>query len=118
MFIEPINGIVTLLRILSKKYHLLALSNTSPSHIEYLTHRYRFFGYFSHLITSYELGFLKPDIRIFQKAKEKYFPGQKPLLYIDDLSENVMAAKRIGWTAYKFENTGNLKEFLKNKCIL
>lgn len=118
MFIEPVQGIEELLKGLSKKYTLFALSNTSPSHIEYLTKKYIFFSFFNHLITSYELGLLKPDIRIYKRAEEKYFFGQKPLLYIDDISENVLAAQKAGWPAYKFEDMEKLKILLMEKSIL
>lgn len=118
MFIEPVDGIDGILKSLSKRYRLLALSNTSPSHIEYLTKKFGFFNYFLNLITSYELGFLKPDSRIYKKAEEKYFPREKPLLYIDDLHENVAAARKAGWPAYRFENTNKLKAILRDKYIL
>jgi putative hydrolase of the HAD superfamily len=118
MFIGPVKGIEELLKAISQKYTLFALSNTCSSHIQYLTGKYHFFVFFHHLITSYETGFLKPDIRIYKKAEQRYFFGQKPVLYIDDISENVLAAQRLGWSAYKFEDTEKLKIFLKERSIL
>lgn len=117
MFIQPVEGMEELVNTLARKYQLVALSNTSPGHIEYLTRRFEFFAHFRHLFTSYELGLLKPDRRIYQKV-EKRFCGKKPLLYIDDLAPNVEAAKKRGWPAYQFKNSHELIVLLKDRAIL
>lgn len=118
MFIQPVEGIEEILKNLSRTYKLLALSNTSPSHIRYLLQRFKFFRYFQDILTSYQFGVLKPDILIYKKVEEKHFPGRKPLLYIDDLRENVMAAKSVGWPSYQFRGADNLKNILKERDII
>jgi putative hydrolase of the HAD superfamily len=117
MFIHEVDGIEEVLAGLAERYRLYALSNTSPAHIEYLIKKYSFFGCFSHIITSYELGMLKPALSVYKKVEEKYFSGEKPVLFIDDIHENVLAAREAGWPAYRFEGVEKLKSFLKKNSI-
>lgn len=49
------------------------------------------------LILSYDVGFEKPDSRIFDATKQ-LIPGQERFLHIgDDLQKDYYAAKRAGW---------------------
>ena len=49
-----------------------------------------------HAFTSYELGLLKPDKRIFEAVRQKLDCDFKQIIFVDDKSENVQAAKSLG----------------------
>ncbi len=52
------------------------------------------------LILSYDVGFEKPDSRIFDAAKQMV-PGQERYLHVgDDLRKDYYAAKRAGWEGF------------------
>ena len=52
------------------------------------------------LILSYDVGFEKPDSRIFDAAKQMV-PGQERFLHVgDDLQKDYYAAKRAGWEGF------------------
>lgn len=52
------------------------------------------------LILSYDVGFEKPDSRIFDAAKQMV-PGQARYLHVgDDLRKDYYAAKRAGWEGF------------------
>lgn len=49
-----------------------------------------------HIFTSYELGLLKPDPRIFQTVRQRLGCDFSEIMFIDDKSANVEAAKNLG----------------------
>ena len=55
------------------------------------------------IFTSYELGLLKPDIKIFQVVLQKLNVKPQEVIFIDDKSANVEAAKLIGIHGIVFE---------------
>ena len=52
--------------------------------------------YFDQISYSYQLGVLKPDPRIFQDAIQKSGMKENELLFIDDIPDNLYAAKEQG----------------------
>lgn len=62
-------------------------------------------GTFDDLIFSAEVGFAKPDRRIFDRALARLQVQPVEAVFIDDVQENVEAAQAIGMAGIRFENT-------------
>lgn len=61
---------------------------------------------FDELIISAEVGLAKPDHRIYQLALDRLGVAAEQALFIDDIEENVDAARWIGMRAIRFRSTG------------
>jgi putative hydrolase of the HAD superfamily len=67
---------------------------------------------FDHCTWSYELGFAKPDARIYQFTLEKLGVRAEEALFIDDKQANIDAARKLGLEAVHFTTIENLREEL------
>jgi HAD superfamily hydrolase (TIGR01509 family) len=81
---------------LAKKYRLSLLSNTDPIHVAHMESTFTFFKYFPVRIYSYVVGSSKPNPIIYQDALRATKVKANEAVYIDDLEENVAAAKSLG----------------------
>jgi putative hydrolase of the HAD superfamily len=81
---------------LSKKYRLSLLSNTDPIHVAHMESTFSFFKYFPVRIYSCVVGSSKPNPIIYQEALRATKVKATEAVYIDDLQENVAAAKALG----------------------
>lgn len=97
-----------LLTALRREYPLVLVSNTNEAHTEYIQSHYRVFDYFDHKILSFQVGALKPDRRIFERAIEVTGKAPDALFYTDDWEENVLAARELGIHAYRFDSEPGL----------
>ncbi len=94
------------LEALSQRYPLFLLSNTNELHISWVyehlerDHGLKAFGnLFQEVFLSYEMGMRKPSADIYLKAQELSGFSAAELLFIDDLQDNVQAARLAGWQA-------------------
>jgi FMN phosphatase YigB (HAD superfamily) len=72
-------------------------SNTNDLAISHIRQNFPFFSNFDGYILSYEVGFMKPDAKIYE-ALEKMAAKRGPdVLYLDDRQENVDAGAARGW---------------------
>jgi HAD superfamily hydrolase (TIGR01509 family) len=81
---------------LAKKYRLSLLSNTDPIHVAHMESTFTFFKYFPVRIYSCVVGTSKPNPVIYQDALRATKVKANEAVYIDDLEENVAAAKALG----------------------
>jgi putative hydrolase of the HAD superfamily len=72
------------------------LSNISCIHHEYAFRRYPAFQSFRDAVFSYKAGALKPDPRIYEIAIAQFGVEAARTLFIDDLEENIAAARLLG----------------------
>ena len=109
---------VALLPQLKKKYKLVLLSNTNSIHQKYGWGTYKFLSYFDKLILSHKVGAVKPEEKIY-KAVETFtqIPSSQHI-FIDDISEYVEAAQKMGWDAVQFTDYEQLVKDLKEREIL
>lgn len=85
------------------KHRLFLLSNTSPLHFEYIREKYDYIGLLDKFGLSYELKSLKPDDLIYEKAIEFLDIHPEESLFIDDLSENCIAAEKFGISTIQYD---------------
>ena len=84
---------------------LYLLSNTSDLHVSHFTREYAsVFDRFHGAIYSHEAGCMKPDPAIFQQAIDAFEFDPSETLYLDDLADNVAAAKRAGFRALVYDH--------------
>ena len=68
-----------------------------------------------YVFVSYELGLLKPDIKIFQTLVDRLQTAPTQILFIDDKESNITAAKQIGINGIIFNKDTILKEI--TECL-
>jgi len=76
-----------------------AISNTNAAHVAWLDDHVPELSDFELVIMSNEVGLLKPDPEIFELALEILDAQPTQVLYVDDLAENVEAARQLGMSA-------------------
>lgn len=107
-----------ILPALKENYKLVLLSNTNFIHQKYGWEKYDFLKYFDKLILSHEVGFTKPDENIY-KAVENFTQEDSALhIFIDDIEEYVMAAKKCGWQGIQFTSHKKLLSDFRDYNII
>lgn len=124
-FCEYYSGVFTenkqvsaLLPELKKKYTLVLLSNTNSIHREYGWKQYEFLKYFDKLILSHEVNSLKPEEKIYRSVEKFTQRPSQEHIFIDDVEEYVLGAKKCGWDGIQFKNYTQLVTELKNRNII
>jgi putative hydrolase of the HAD superfamily len=105
------------LATLARRYPMTLVSNTSEAHAAYVRDNYDVFRHFRNLVFSYEVGSLKPDRRIFERAIDVagFSPGE--LLFIDDREENILAARELGIRAHHFAGVDGLTALFQSMGV-
>jgi len=88
------------------------LSNTNELTIQYIRRHFPFFGQFDGYVLSYEHGAMKPAPRLYEVAEQLAGLRGADLFYLDDLPENVEAARRRGWQAVVHESAAQSRAAL------
>ena len=108
-FLEVWNDIFTedlemmkLLRRLLMEYPCYLISNTNRPHFEYLRANYPILNDLQGSILSYEVGHLKPHPVIYQRALERVGLPAGQILYVDDRSDLIEAARPHGFLSHHF----------------
>ena len=104
-----------LVKLLKPYYSIWLLSNTNPKHIQdEIENKYEFPSLIDGAVYSFKVGKRKPSYDIYQIAIEMAGVKLHEALFIDDLPENIIAAKDIGITSLLFTTFEQLKIDLKN----
>jgi len=111
----PIPGMAALIGSLSKSYRLVLLSNVDKHYWEVVFEAHPELHCFSALLLSWELGIAKPDREVFLHAVQAARTAR--CFFIDDKSENVEAARRVGIRGHRFRSAGVLLEALEREGI-
>ncbi len=108
-FEGPTEGIDEVLRRVRQSYKVAFLSNSNEVHAEVIPRRFpALFSKDDVFVFSHRLGCAKPDPEIFHQTLEML--GAKPpdALFVDDLAENVAAARNLGIQAFQFRDSVEL----------
>ncbi len=76
------------------------------------------FHRFNGIVISDQIGYKKPDHRIYQHLLQTYQLNPNHCIYIDDSYENVIAAQNIGFVALHCTSHTTIVEHLKNLNVL
>jgi len=106
-----------LLAALKRNYPLILVSNTNQLHIDFVRENYGVLDYFDHRVLSYEVGALKPDRKIFERAIAVSGHPAGALFFTDDREENVEAANQLGIHAHQFKTESQLIAALREAGV-
>jgi FMN phosphatase YigB (HAD superfamily) len=100
---------------LKGRWRLGLLSNTDALHFDYILSKFPVMRAFDKWILSYEAGFKKPAVQIFQKAIKWASVEPRKILFIDDMKKHVEVAISLGMQGIHFISAPQLKEELHKK---
>jgi FMN phosphatase YigB (HAD superfamily) len=98
---EEIAPSVQAVRRMREVRPVFLLSNTDTLHWQSIRRRWDWTSLFSGLHLSFEVGIEKPDPRFFVTFLERHALRPARCLYVDDLEENVAAARSAGLVAVR-----------------
>lgn len=102
---------------LSERYRIGVLSNAIRDHVKLLT-KLRIYDGFDPVIVSCQEGVRKPDKAIYKLAAKRAGVWTRQCFFIDDLEENVRAARSAGMKAHLFTDAASLRTALfQNKLL-
>lgn len=103
---------------ISEKYRIVALSDTSESHIGFLRKNFAVFKHFDDFVFSYEVGEIKPSPKMFQAAVNKANCAANECLFVDDKLVNVEGAIVCGLEAVQFLSAEQFINYLKSRNLV
>ena len=112
-------GIEELLERVRARYRVAFLSNSNEVHAELIPRKFSsLFAKDDRFIFSHRVKVAKPDPEIFRRALDTIGALAYQVVYIDDLSENVAAARSLGMQAFQFIDTLSLTRQLEGEGLL
>lgn len=101
--LQPVAGTVDLLHTLHAQGRpLYYLSNMPEPYAQHLEATHHFLGLFRDGVFSARLQLCKPEPEIFAQAAQRFGVAPAQTVFIDDMAENVAAARAAGWQAIRF----------------
>jgi len=85
-------------------HKLYCLSNMPKESIEHLERAYSFWEVFSGAVISSRVRLCKPEREIYSHLLERYDLAAADTVFIDDVEQNLVAARELGIRTIKFEN--------------
>jgi HAD superfamily hydrolase (TIGR01509 family) len=118
-FDGPIAGMEELLERIRTRYRVAFLSNSNEVHAEQIPRAFpTLFRPDDRFIFSYRFKVAKPDPEMFQRAVEVIGALPQHVALVDDLVENVIAARAFGMNAYQFVDAPRLEQELVRDGLL
>ena len=118
-FDGPMPGIEEVLERVREQYRIAFLSNSNEVHSELIPRQFSgLFGKDDRFIFSHRFRVAKPDPEIFRRALEVIGALPHHAVLIDDLIENVIAARGVGMRAFQFRDSRSLLRELESEGLL
>ena len=118
-FDGPIPGAETLLEQIREKYRVAFLSNSNEVHAELIPRKFAaLFRKDDRFIFSHRFRVAKPDPEIFRRALEVIGALPQHVVFLDDLLENVLAARSVGIRAFQFVSAQQVTRELTAEGLL
>ena len=118
-FDGPVTGAEDVLDAVRKKYRVAFLSNSNEVHAELIPRRFSaLFRRDDRFVFSYRFKVAKPDPEMFRRALEVIGALPQHVAFVDDLRENVAAARALGMRAFQFTDSETLLRTLKDDGLL
>lgn len=112
-------GIEDLLDRVRERHRVAFLSNSNEIHAELIPTQFAaIFQSDDVFVFSHRLKCAKPDPEIFQRALESIGATAQQTIFIDDLLENVLAARGLGMRAFQFIDARSLTKALEGEGLL
>jgi putative hydrolase of the HAD superfamily len=97
---------------------LVLLSNTSITHMKFIERNFEVLSYMHERITSFNVGAMKPDQRIFRAALEVANCAPEECFYTDDIETYTSEARKLGIHSHTFTTVDLLHGNLRNLGVL
>ena len=114
---EKNQAVYNLAKILRDRYKIALLSNINILHFDYLKKNFPVFDAFHNIITSFEMGYRKPDPLIFKKTLHLLEVLPQNAFYTDDRAEFTEEARILGIRGFVFRDAEQLKRDLLGNGI-
>jgi putative hydrolase of the HAD superfamily len=101
------------LKKLRGKYRLILLSNTDVVRFAYLKGKFPDILIFDDYVLSFEIGSMKPQPEIYREALKRGGADAEETVFIDDMEENVKAARTLGFKGILYEPDSDLEKELR-----
>ena len=111
-------GAEELLSSLRPRFRLAALSNSNEVHWERNANDLGIDALFDLAISSHQVGFSKPDPRIYRLALERLDVSPDAVMFFDDAPANVVAASRLGMRAFLVDGVEGVRQRLIREGML
>jgi putative hydrolase of the HAD superfamily len=108
------SDMVECIRSCAGSFRLYIASNTDAVHYDYFCNKYTWFSVFDGFGLSFRLNRLKPSPEFYSELCREFDIDLRDAVFVDDLSENVDAANRLGIKAHLFVNTTVFRRFLND----
>ncbi len=109
---------LAMLSRLKNHFTTLVLSNTNSIHLEYINKIILkgelLDAYVHHAHYSHQLGMRKPDREIYEYVLNAHSLLPEQTLFLDDTSDNILAAKALGIEALLIEHPARVIDLFKN----
>jgi len=113
---DPNPELVAYFSVLRPRYRTALLSNSFDGAREREQDRYHFAEMVDFIIYSHEVGFAKPDPRIYVLASQRVGVQPQEIVFLDDTEGNIAAAAAYGFHAILYQNnTQAIAEI--NRCL-
>lgn len=103
---------------LSRRCRLVLLSNTDPIHVAHMEANFSFMRYFPARIYSCEVRATKPSPVIYRAALRAADAPASRVMFVDDVREYVLAARRMGLDGVQFHTRALLESALRVRRLL
>lgn len=100
------------------KYSVFCLTNMSCEVFAFLSQQYDFWRLFKGIVVSAEIKMAKPDPKIYHYLLDKYNLSPHECVFMDDLLDNVVTAKKMGIHGIHFTNIDTAKAELRKLGII
>ena len=118
-FDGPTPGIEDLLDRVRERYRVAFLSNSNEVHAEVIPRKFAaLFRRDDRFVFSHRFHCAKPDPEIFRRTLEVIGALPQHAVFIDDLIENVIAARAVGMKAYQYRDALSLTGELEREGLL
>jgi putative hydrolase of the HAD superfamily len=109
---QPVEGMEDIVQRVSRTHQTALVSNTNEIHYSYSRKKVQVLGILQKHYLSYQLHVMKPARGFYDAIikDQKILPSK--MLFIDDIAENVKAAKNSGMQAIRFEGVEKLNASL------
>lgn len=104
-------------RLRAAGYRLLLLSNTDAIHYEWVMQKYPIMRQFHDSVTSFDLGFRKPEPEIYAETIARAGCEADRIFFTDDLAENIEGARKAGIDAVQFLSLPQLEQELHSRGV-
>lgn len=105
--------VLNLLQGLKGKFRLILLSNTDPVRFSFIKKTFPEILFFDDYVLSFEVGLMKPDTRIYEVTLKVAASQPSDCVFIDDMEENIEAAKRLGFQSILYKPDTDLARGLR-----